>query len=195
MVDGSISTSAGSPALSSSSSTPTNGDYDTSMLTPGALASHLRKKAASNKLTFEDDGRGGMNGSSRSAITPFLPKSKEKKKSTSQTAFGPGAKMVMRAEITLQDLQCHLDREGASNLVVELIMSNPNYSIFVESVELGIALLEGGNNAIQKSIFYKLTQGNNSEKFFKVFYDKMKFAQQEIKSTISVSSSDFHKSK
>ena len=109
-------------------------------------------------------------------------------------AFGPGAKMLARAEITLQDLQCHLDREGASNLVVELIMSNPNYSIFVESVELGIALLEGGNSAIQKSIYQKLIQGNNSEKFFKVFNDKMKFAQQEIKSTISVNTSDFHKS-
>lgn len=169
------------------SSTPTNSEYDANSLT---LTSHLHKEA--NQLCSGDS---KLSNGSRNAITPFLPKSKEKKKSTSQTAFGPGAKIVMRAEITLQDLQCHLDREGASNLVVELIMSNPNYSIFVESVELGIALLEGGNNAIQKSIYLKLTQGNNSEKFFKVFYDKMKFAQQEIKSTISVSSSDFHKSK
>lgn len=186
VVDGTVSKNV------STSSTPTHSDYDANTLTSVSLTSHLHKEA--NQLSSGDIKLSNDNGS-RTAITPFLPKSKEKKKSISQTAFGPGAKMVMRAEITLQDLQCHLDREGASNLVVELIMSNPNYSIFVESVELGIALLEGGNNAIQKSIYLKLTQGNNSEKFFKVFYDKMKFAQQEIKSTISVSSSDFHKSK
>lgn len=108
-------------------------------------------------------------------------------------SYGPGSIMLTRAEMTLHEVQSHLDREGASNLVVELIMSNPSYSIFVESVELGIALLEGGNPVIQKSIYQKLTQQNNSEKFFKVFYDKMKFAQQEIKSTISVNSSEFYK--
>ncbi|OTF77510.1 hypothetical protein BLA29_005133, partial [Euroglyphus maynei] len=108
-------------------------------------------------------------------------------------SYGPGSIMLTRAEMTLHEVQSHLDREGASNLVVELIMSNPSYSIFVESVELGIALLEGGNPVIQKSIYQKLIQQNNSEKFFKVFYDKMKFAQQEIKSTISVNSSEFYK--
>lgn len=107
--------------------------------------------------------------------------------------YGPGSIILTRAEMTLHEVQCHLNEEGASNLVVELIMSNPSHSIFVESVELGIALLEGGNSTIQKSIYQKLTNGNNSEKFFKVFYDKMKFAQQEIKSTISVNSSDFYK--
>ncbi|KPM03397.1 inositol 1,4,5-trisphosphate receptor type 1-like protein [Sarcoptes scabiei] len=106
-------------------------------------------------------------------------------------SYGPGSIMLDRAEMTLHEVQCHLDREGASNLVVELIMSNPSYSIFVESVELGIALLEGGNTVIQKSIYQKLTQQNNSEKFFKVFYDKIKFAQQEIKSTINVNGNDF----
>jgi inositol 1,4,5-triphosphate receptor type 1 len=96
--------------------------------------------------------------------------------------------------MTLSEVQCHLDKEGASNLVVELIMTNSNHSIFVESVELGIALLEGGNSMIQKSIFLKLTSENSAEKFFKVFYDKMKFAQHEIKSSINVSPSELNKS-
>lgn len=65
-------------------------------------------------------------------------------------------------------MQCHLDREGASDLVVELIMKNPSHKIFVESVELGIALLEGGNSVIQQSVLQKLISGNSSEKFFKV---------------------------
>lgn len=36
----------------------------------------------------------------------------------------------------------------------------------------------------------KLTSGNNAEKFFRVFYEKLKAAQQEIKSTVTVSTSD-----
>ena len=46
-------------------------------------------------------------------------------------------------------LQCHLDREGASDLVVDLIIKNHSSRIFLETIELGIALLEGGNSSIQ----------------------------------------------
>ncbi|XP_064473340.1 inositol 1,4,5-trisphosphate receptor type 1-like isoform X1 [Ornithodoros turicata] len=102
----------------------------------------------------------------------------------------PGTPLLSRAEMTLAEVQCQLDKEGASDLVVELIMMNPSLPIFLESVELGIALLKGGNPAIQKSMHTKLTLGNNSEKFFKVFYDKTKAAQQEIKSTVTVNTSD-----
>ena len=45
--------------------------------------------------------------------------------------------------------QCHLDNHGASNLVVDLIMTNANHKVFLETIELGIALLEGGNGVIQ----------------------------------------------
>ncbi|XP_054164139.1 inositol 1,4,5-trisphosphate receptor-like isoform X3 [Oppia nitens] len=109
----------------------------------------------------------------------------------STTQYGPGAILLPRAQMTLAEVQCHLDKEGCSNLVIELIMINPSHNIFVECVELGIALLEGGNSTIQKSIYQKLTtETAATEKFFKVFYDKIKFAQHEIKSTINVSSSD-----
>ena len=46
-------------------------------------------------------------------------------------------------------LQCHLDRQGASDLVVDLIIKNHSSRIFLETIELGIALLEGGNGVIQ----------------------------------------------
>ncbi|XP_011690390.1 PREDICTED: inositol 1,4,5-trisphosphate receptor isoform X3 [Wasmannia auropunctata] len=104
---------------------------------------------------------------------------------------GPGAKMLSRAGRTLHDVQTHLDHEGASDLVVELVIKSVHSpSIFVEVVELGIALLEGGNPIIQKSIFNKLMGGDLSQSFFKVFYDKMKDSQQEIKSTVTVNTSD-----
>lgn len=110
------------------------------------------------------------------------------------TQYGPGAILLSRAEMTLSEVQCHLDCQGCSNLVIELIMTSPIHSIFLECVELGIALLEGGNPTIQKSIMLKLTtEQNSAEKFFKVFFDKIKFAQHEIKSTISVSSSEQNK--
>ncbi|KAG5330566.1 ITPR protein, partial [Acromyrmex charruanus] len=104
---------------------------------------------------------------------------------------GPGAKILSRAGRTLHDVQTHLDREGASDLVVELVIKSVHSpSIFVEVVELGIALLEGGNPIIQRSIFNKLMGADLSQSFFKVFYDKMKDSQQEIKSTVTVNTSD-----
>ncbi|CAL7936486.1 unnamed protein product [Xylocopa violacea] len=104
---------------------------------------------------------------------------------------GPGAKLLSRAGRTLHEIQSHLDREGASDLVVELVIKSVHSpSIFVEAIELGIALLEGGNPIIQKSVYTKLMGGDLSQSFFKVFYDKMKDAQQEIKSTVTVNTSD-----
>ncbi|XP_017847479.1 inositol 1,4,5-trisphosphate receptor isoform X2 [Drosophila busckii] len=104
---------------------------------------------------------------------------------------GPGAKYLARAGKTLHEMQNHLDREGASDLVVELVIKSvhsPN--IFVEAVELGIALLEGGNPIIQKGMFQKFLSDDLNQAFFKVFFEKMKDAQQEIKSTVSVNTTD-----
>lgn len=106
-------------------------------------------------------------------------------------SHGPGAKMLIRASRTLYEVQSHLDKEGASDLVVELVIKSVNSpSIFTEAVELGIALLEGGNPVIQKSMHSKLLGGDLSQSFFKVFYGKMKTAQTEIKTTVSVNTSD-----
>ncbi|KAJ3602870.1 hypothetical protein NHX12_030615, partial [Muraenolepis orangiensis] len=41
-----------------------------------------------------------------------------------------------------------------------------------------------------RSFFQRLTGDNKSEKFFKVFYERMKLAQQEIKATVTVNTSD-----
>jgi len=200
------------------------------------------------------------------------------------------AKFLQRAGLTLHEVQTHLDREGASDLVVELIIksaaasaaaasmsgssgggsgggsvggffgsigiggvggnffgsnyyfgsgagssgfgpsasaaaaalsASPSYSIFVEAVQLGVALLEGGNPVVQRSVYNKLLSPlppgtaaaaaaaasagggagggrsgganptdpsvNCCQLFFRVFYDKMRDAQNEIKSTVIVS--------
>jgi hypothetical protein len=77
--------------------------------------------------------------------------------------------LLSRAGRTLHEVQSHLDREGASDLVVELVIKSVHSpSIFVEAVELGSALLEGGNPIIQKSMYSKLMGGDLSQAFFKV---------------------------
>ncbi|XP_074861326.1 inositol 1,4,5-trisphosphate-gated calcium channel ITPR1 [Carettochelys insculpta] len=101
-----------------------------------------------------------------------------------------GSSSMSRGEMTLADVQCHLDKEGASNLVIDLIMNATSDRVFHESILLAIALLEGGNTTIQHSFFCRLTEDKKSEKFFKVFYDRMKVAQQEIKATVTVNTSD-----
>uniref|UniRef100_A0A670J4A8 Inositol 1,4,5-trisphosphate receptor n=1 Tax=Podarcis muralis TaxID=64176 RepID=A0A670J4A8_PODMU len=87
-------------------------------------------------------------------------------------------------------IQCRLDREGATKLVSDLIMNTKNEKIFQESIHLAIRLLDGGNTEIQKSFYNLMTGDKKSEKFFKVLHDRMKKAQQEVKSTVTVNMSD-----
>ncbi|KAG1937067.1 inositol 1,4,5-trisphosphate receptor type [Pimephales promelas] len=87
---------------------------------------------------------------------------------------------------SVADIQCALDNVGASELVIDLIVSTKNDRIFEESILLGIALLRGGNTQIQNSFYNQLHKQKKSEKFFKVFYDRMEQAQKEIRSSVSV---------
>ena len=106
-------------------------------------------------------------------------------------SHGPGAKFLTRAQMNLHYVQCHLDNQGASKLIVDLVIkSNHNTKIFAEVIELGIALLEGGNQDIQKTLFTALHSGDTSQNFFKVFHEKMSEAQMEIKSSVTVNTSD-----
>uniref|UniRef100_A0A672P279 Inositol 1,4,5-trisphosphate receptor n=1 Tax=Sinocyclocheilus grahami TaxID=75366 RepID=A0A672P279_SINGR len=98
--------------------------------------------------------------------------------SPGQDSDKPGTSVV--------DIQCALDNVGASELVIDLIVSTKNDRIFEESILLGIALLRGGNTQIQNSFYSQLHKQKKSEKFFKVFYDRMELAQKEIRSSVSV---------
>ncbi|XP_061085026.1 inositol 1,4,5-trisphosphate receptor type 2 [Conger conger] len=91
-----------------------------------------------------------------------------------------------RCSPCMEDIQCLLDSVGASELVVDLIVSTKNDRVFEESILLGSSLLKGGNTQIQNSFYHQLYDQKKSEKFFKVFCDRMKLAQQEIRSTVSV---------
>ncbi|XP_061187354.1 inositol 1,4,5-trisphosphate receptor type 1-like isoform X3 [Saccostrea echinata] len=89
-----------------------------------------------------------------------------------------------RERKSLTEVQCGLEKEGAVDLIVDLIIretNNTNNKVFQETVKLGIALLEGGNTDIQKSIYRRLTKDKNSETFLRVFYNRMVKAREEIK--------------
>lgn len=120
----------------------------------------------------------------------ILTVSTKGKESHPNHGSGPGNILLSRAMMTLSEVQCHLDRQGASNMVVELVIQNPNQQIFLRAVELGIALLEGGNPTIQQSLLSKLNISNNSERFFKLFHEKMTIAQQTIRSTVTVTTTE-----
>nr|XP_022296363.1 inositol 1,4,5-trisphosphate receptor type 1-like isoform X5 [Crassostrea virginica] len=100
-----------------------------------------------------------------------------------------------RERKSLIEVQCTLEKEGAVDLIVDLIIrdtNNINNKVFQETVKLGIALLEGGNTEIQKSIYRRLTKDKNSETFLKVFYNRMVKAREEVKG-ITVSTGEMEK--
>ncbi|KAI0241211.1 Inositol 1,4,5-trisphosphate receptor type 1 [Lamellibrachia satsuma] len=104
---------------------------------------------------------------------------------------GPGSMLLGRANLTLGEVQCHLDQQGATELVVDLVLHGYSDAVFLETIELGIALLEGGNSTVQRSFLRRFTSDEkNSEKFFRVFHDRMKGAQSEIKSNVVVNTGD-----
>lgn len=54
------------------------------------------------------------------------------------------------------EIQCELNSQGASDLVVDLFMNDISNKVFKETVLLSIALLEGGNTHVQVGIFLKI---------------------------------------
>lgn len=83
----------------------------------------------------------------------------------------------------LNEIHIKLDANKISSLIVDLIaMGSSNCDlIFKDTLALGIALLENGDQLIQNSIYDKLTkksQLETSEKFFEVISNRIYLAQQ-----------------
>lgn len=91
----------------------------------------------------------------------------------------------------IADIQNRLDAHGASSLVIELISMGSSMShekihkrsalIFADTLDLGIAILEGGNPQVQSSIIERLTEkGDRSERFFEVVSNRISQAQEAL---------------
>lgn len=96
----------------------------------------------------------------------------------------------------LSEIQNKLDAHDTSSLVVELIamgstmceekVRDRSALVFKDTLALGIALLDGGNQLIQASIYDKLTRKgelDKSERFFEVLSNRMNLAQQALSPT------------
>lgn len=99
--------------------------------------------------------------------------------------------------LSLTEIQNKLDSHGVSNLIVELIAMSSmsceekarerSAAVFKDTLALAIALLEGGNQLIQSSIYDKLTrksEQDKSERFFEVLATRMNLAQQALSPTV-----------
>ncbi len=66
----------------------------------------------------------------------------------------------LRSGLSLSELQCMLDENGATDLVIDLIVGEPSHGVFLECLYLAIALLEGGNESVQVCHYFLLCMQN-----------------------------------
>jgi hypothetical protein len=86
------------------------------------------------------------------------------------------------SSITMDTVQNRLNSFGVTKLVVNTIMNNPSYNVMVRSINLAVAMLNGGNHNVQESIWEILSQPE-SEPFFMAIHELFKKAQEEIKTS------------
>ncbi|VDM97439.1 unnamed protein product [Thelazia callipaeda] len=95
-----------------------------------------------------------------------------------------GHELKPTKEISLYDIQCKLNSAGASDLVIDLIMEEPNYEIFYMTLQLSKALLHEGNYEVQMSFYNHLIERTVSEPFFNALKTKLQIAQNKLKSDL-----------
>ena len=109
------------------------------------------------------------------ANTKTSTDSNSKKTASQDVNSGPGAELLSRAGVTLCEMQGRLDKCGASDLIIDLIMKQPNHRVFLEILELAIALLEGGNNSIQVGVKFKRLKSRVAQSPIKLTQDQREF--------------------
>uniref|UniRef100_A0A914HGQ2 MIR domain-containing protein n=1 Tax=Globodera rostochiensis TaxID=31243 RepID=A0A914HGQ2_GLORO len=84
-------------------------------------------------------------------------------------------------ETSLYEIQCKLCNAKAVDLVVDLVVLDPSYDIFLKTIQLAKAMLHGGNEQVQMSFYQRLQERKLSARFFKTLLLKMQAAQNRIK--------------
>ena len=102
-------------------------------------------------------GRKSRNSSSSSSIADS--KSSQSSASASSESGGASSFNIKNLDeeeerdLRRYEIQCELNSQGASDLVVDLFMNDISNKVFKETVLLAIALLEGGNTQVQVGVF------------------------------------------
>uniref|UniRef100_A0A158Q836 Inositol 1,4,5-trisphosphate receptor n=1 Tax=Elaeophora elaphi TaxID=1147741 RepID=A0A158Q836_9BILA len=99
---------------------------------------------------------------------------------SNESEFGNELKPVKK--LSLYEVQCKLNNAGASDLVIDLIMEEPNHEVFLMTIQLSKALLREGNYEVQMSFYNRLKEQNTSEAFFNALKTKLQAAQNRLKS-------------
>ncbi|RNA42187.1 inositol 1-4-5-trisphosphate receptor isoform X1 [Brachionus plicatilis] len=89
-------------------------------------------------------------------------------------------------------IQNELNRLGATDLVIDLFTSEVSKKLFKESVLLAIALLDNGNQQVQRNFFVRFKNDKDSEIFFKNFFHHIQMAHKEIKNNYNFFPNDFN---
>ncbi|TMS38970.1 hypothetical protein L596_005581 [Steinernema carpocapsae] len=85
-------------------------------------------------------------------------------------------------QMKLYDVQCKLNKAGAADLVIDLIVMDPSHDVFVKACQLAKAILYEGNAEVQMSFYHRLKKKNIAEPFFKTLILKLQTAQNRLKS-------------
>lgn len=111
-------------------------------------AEELRKNLLTKYLEDNDDSGDSKRSGSTSSIGSSI-----KAKTNEISSFNvKNLEEEDERDLKRYEIQCELNNQGASDLVIDLFMSDISNKVFKESVLLGIALLEGGNTQVQVSL-------------------------------------------
>lgn len=102
---------------------------------------------------------------------------------------------VESAEKKISSIQNELNRLGATDLVIDLFISPVSKKLFKESVLLAIALLDNGNQQVQKNFVLRFQNDKDSEIFCKNFFNHLELANKEIKNNYNFFPNDFNEGK
>lgn len=96
------------------------------------------------------------------------------------------------AEKKIVCIQNELNRLGATDLVIDLFISDISKKLFKESVHLAIALLDNGNQQVQKNFLIRFQNDKDSEIFCKKFFHHLELAHKEIKNNYNFFPNDLN---
>uniref|UniRef100_A0A1I7YYU4 Inositol 1,4,5-trisphosphate receptor n=1 Tax=Steinernema glaseri TaxID=37863 RepID=A0A1I7YYU4_9BILA len=85
-------------------------------------------------------------------------------------------------KMKLYDVQCKLNKAGAADLVIDLIVMDPSHDVFLKACQLAKAILYEGNSEVQMSFYHRLKKKNIAEPFFKTIILKLQTGQNRLKS-------------
>lgn len=98
-------------------------------------------------------------------------------------------------ERSLYEIQCTLNTAGATDLVIDIVISEPSREIFIKAMHLAKALLHEGNGKVclprdgnsrglqvQDAFYKRLKKKDIHEPFFKAISLRIQTAQNKLKS-------------